>query len=114
MVPSLRSGSLGLGGFDVDLNLYLLTDQHATRFEDSVPFDAPVLAVDLGSGRETSLGVAPWIGCDTIELERKRNWLGDTLDREVPSERIVAANGCLLYTSPSPRDRQKSRMPSSA
>ena len=25
-----------------------------------------------------------------------------------------AANSCLLYTSPSPRDRQKSRMPSSA
>ena len=24
------------------------------------------------------------------------------------------AEGCLLYTSPSPRDRQKSRMPSSA
>ena len=23
-------------------------------------------------------------------------------------------NGCLLYTSPSPRDRQKARMPSSA
>ena len=29
--------------------------------------------------------------------------------------RLVAAIGfCLLYTSPSPRDRQKSRMPSSA
>ena len=27
---------------------------------------------------------------------------------------VVAYNGCLLYTSPSPRDRQKSRMPSSA
>ena len=26
----------------------------------------------------------------------------------------VVAMGCLLYTSPSPRDRQKSRMPSSA
>ena len=26
----------------------------------------------------------------------------------------VPRNGCLLYTSPSPRDRQKSRMPSSA
>ena len=25
-----------------------------------------------------------------------------------------ASKGCLLYTSPSPRDRQKSRMPSSA
>ena len=27
---------------------------------------------------------------------------------------IVPAMGCLLYTSPSPRDREKSRMPSSA
>ena len=27
---------------------------------------------------------------------------------------IYAVNICLLYTSPSPRDRQKSRMPSSA
>ena len=26
----------------------------------------------------------------------------------------LAKKGCLLYTSPSPRDRQKSRMPSSA
>ena len=26
----------------------------------------------------------------------------------------VTIKGCLLYTSPSPRDRQKSRMPSSA
>ena len=27
---------------------------------------------------------------------------------------LMAAYLCLLYTSPSPRDRQKSRMPSSA
>src|SRR5665213_3723423 len=27
---------------------------------------------------------------------------------------VVLVNTCLLYTSPSPRDRQKSRMPSSA
>ena len=27
---------------------------------------------------------------------------------------LFAITGCLLYTSPSPRDRQKSRMPSSA
>ena len=26
----------------------------------------------------------------------------------------ISSNACLLYTSPSPRDRQKSRMPSSA
>ena len=28
--------------------------------------------------------------------------------------RVAKATPCLLYTSPSPRDRQKSRMPSSA
>ena len=29
-------------------------------------------------------------------------------------EVVEQLEGCLLYTSPSPRDRQKSRMPSSA
>ena len=29
-------------------------------------------------------------------------------------DRVVTINRCLLYTSPSPRDWQKSRMPSSA
>ena len=33
---------------------------------------------------------------------------------EKPAEVSDNANACLLYTSPSPRDRQKSRMPSSA
>ena len=34
----------------------------------------------------------------------------------VSKHRVKGRNnrGCLLYTSPSPRDRQKSRMPSSA
>ena len=30
------------------------------------------------------------------------------------ARRLLPGDGCLLYTSPSPRDRQKSRMPSSA
>ena len=29
-------------------------------------------------------------------------------------DQLKAVNGCLLYTSPSPRDRTRSRMPSSA
>ena len=33
---------------------------------------------------------------------------------EIPSTTVVLTNGCLLYTSPSPRDRTRSRMPSSA
>ena len=35
------------------------------------------------------------------------------LRRQIPDLLMLIA-GCLLYTSPSPRDRQKSRMPSSA
>ena len=37
----------------------------------------------------------------------------DTLD-SVTGRGATTSNTCLLYTSPSPRDRQKSRMPSSA
>ena len=37
----------------------------------------------------------------------------EELLKEFPQEE-VKEYGCLLYTSPSPRDRQKSRMPSSA
>ena len=33
---------------------------------------------------------------------------------EVAGRRFLAGQGCLLYTSPSPRDRTRSRMPSSA
>ena len=40
----------------------------------------------------------------TKRISRERHGLSRTL----------VANICLLYTSPSPRDRQKSRMPSSA
>ena len=36
----------------------------------------------------------------------------ELLDEE--SIKIPQLHSCLLYTSPSPRDRQKSRMPSSA
>ena len=35
-------------------------------------------------------------------------------DAAIAVSKIDLGNTCLLYTSPSPRDRQKSRMPSSA
>ena len=42
------------------------------------------------------------------------NLVQDDDNDGVPNESDLCANTCLLYTSPSPRDRQKSRMPSSA
>ena len=40
-------------------------------------------------------------------------WMTSTIVRSL-KDRTTQGNTCLLYTSPSPRDRQKSRMPSSA
>ena len=37
-----------------------------------------------------------------------------TKDAVTASTEVAGGKSCLLYTSPSPRDRQKSRMPSSA
>ena len=46
---------------------------------------------------------------ETYEIERQK------LQAEVPGEySIIRYYTCLLYTSPSPRDRTRSRMPSSA
>ena len=40
--------------------------------------------------------------------------IGQVVEHEDTPNIIGMVNNCLLYTSPSPRDRQKSRMPSSA
>ena len=49
-----------------------------------------------------------WIRCRSIfPITTDRKFMESEL-------RFVLYSGCLLYTSPSPRDRQKSRMPSSA
>ena len=66
---------------------------------------------------EPLLGYHP---CSTGFLTRGRNPAGGqcltgSLTGAVASERVSEAlKGCLLYTSPSPRDLSTSRMPSSA
>ena len=56
-----------------------------------------------------------------MQPEDKTQEIAERAERlqEIGSSILRAARdelylGCLLYTSPSPRDRQKSRMPSSA
>ena len=57
------------------------------------------LTIVNGDGEETNVGTA---------ISNNENAIGAV------GTRIEHINSCLLYTSPSPRDRQKSRMPSSA
>ena len=67
---------------------------------------------------ETGMVVKRFSSCDYYIADGPRGlyvleWYGGHDPME--GERIIGNIGaCLLYTSPSPRDRQKSRMPSSA
>ena len=51
---------------------------------------------------------------DIIEEVRMKNDIVDVVSQYVKLNKRGSTYFCLLYTSPSPRDRQKSRMPSSA
>ena len=86
--------------------------------EKVVPFaSGVVLEIGIGSGLNIPFynpdKVSKLIGVDPDEYIWKRS-----AKRRAASpleiERIGLSGDCLLYTSPSPRDRQKSRMPSSA
>ena len=51
------------------------------------------------------------LGCQSDELDQG-NAAKEEKTNDIPNK--IMPLGCLLYTSPSPRDRTRSRMPSSA
>ena len=54
-------------------------------------------------------------GCATLEFTDEEQIYVDRVGKTDTFQDVLdLSNDCLLYTSPSPRDRQKSRMPSSA
>ena len=53
-------------------------------------------------------------GCYFIDALLDAALASPLLSRFIVRAELERFRGCLLYTSPSPRDRQKSRMPSSA
>ena len=67
--------------------------------------------VDVEDGRVRVSFMPTFLGCPAVAV--MRNLMADRI-RELGAEPEVEVAACLLYTSPSPRDRQKSRMPSSA
>ena len=69
--------------------------------------------IDIISGLSTlfsALGTI-WGVMAYIEFTRSANLINEARDL---SRRLDPLIGCLLYTSPSPRDTERSRMPSSA
>ena len=78
------------------------------------------LEKSVGVDKRFSVANSPW---SNVTYERKLREVVRTLKAMIQEERrntqdwlelVPAVQCCLLYTSPSPRDRQKSRMPSSA
>ena len=85
-----------------------------------------------GSGKSTLLKVINRVTAPTEGTSRTRGRIGSLLEvgagfhaeltgkenvflvGSILGMSVAAIEACLLYTSPSPRDRQKSRMPSSA
>ena len=50
----------------------------------------------------------------TTQIEECDRQIEKLLETEIINKQLDEFKGCLLYTSPSPRDRTRSRMPSSA
>ena len=53
-------------------------------------------------------------GCTSGTIAIGEEHISSQVQRSKPEAKVTTPITCLLYTSPSPRDRQKSRMPSSA
>ena len=62
------------------------------------------------------VGGASGMGAATVRALRACGTKVAIIDRSLDGGRLLAdeTGACLLYTSPSPRDRTRSRMPSSA
>ena len=85
-------------------------DNSLVRSILSEPGQSRVLLVDGNASENVAL-----LGDNLASLAIENNWSAVVINgciRDVVE--LQQLNICLLYTSPSPRDRQKSRMPSSA
>src|SRR3546814_13950691 len=94
-VQMKRGDSGVLDGRDVELELDLLGDEHATGLERGVPGEAPVLAVDGDLALEAHADVAERVLGGAGELEGNRDGLGDTLDGQVRSEERRVGKECV-------------------
>ena len=109
-----------LGGTDQTFNLLMgRTLQARYGKEPQVCITMPILE-GLDGVQKMSKSLGNYIGIDEPAgvMYQKILSMPDTLIARyfelLSFKPMSEVNACLLYTSPSPRDRQKSRMPSSA
>ena len=118
--PNIGTGtaSFSLAGVmvtDTAGNQNILTDTLSLTYDDTVPTASVTIGDStLKIGQQTTVTI-DWgetindSNFDIADLSVNVGTLGETL-----TETVTDRKYCLLYTSPSPRDRTRSRMPSSA
>src|SRR5665213_1901335 len=119
---ALFEGAIGVEGYDVNPVTMPVEEIFHRAFEEA-EFHISELSAStylLRSGR----GLCPYQGIPVFPSRAFRHsaiYIRADSDIAEPRDlrgRVIGVrnylNTCLLYTSPSPRDRQKSRMPSSA
>ena len=112
---SATIAALAVGGIDI-------SNANVSWRDASTGTDAKLSSFNLSTGaieleKQFDLNVDFSIISNSMDLQAdvdgKAKLMVD-LNKQLYSIKDLLLNTCLLYTSPSPRDRQKSRMPSSA
>ena len=104
-----------------DFDLFVIPSNYPDPFPRSVieamAFSLPVVGFSIGGIAEAVEDGETGFLCDSGDFEK----IGESisiLTRDAETRNKMGQNArrrvCLLYTSPSPRDRTRSRMPSSA
>ena len=69
---------------------------------------------NLMKGLKVAAYVAEIIVAGSVVIELAEKYSGKFGKKKIATGEVKAVDACLLYTSPSPRDKRQSRMPSSA
>ena len=126
-IISARNRSIGLSRYED----YIQTDASINQGNSGGPLfnmNGDVIGINTAIlGQSGSIGIGFAIPANAAASvidqlikfgETKRGWLGvriQEVSKEIADvEKLKKPEGCLLYTSPSPRDTSSSRMPSSA
>ena len=96
-----------------------LSNQVKVRAEIFIAIKSPGSATQLNESYNKFLAMCDFLHrtAHQLALEDRDSaaaWMQAQEQLQPMQDTIERIYGCLLYTSPSPRDRQKSRMPSSA
>ena len=92
------------------MNKIFVTDRAGKEHEIVAEEGSTLMEIIRDEGLEIEASCGGCCACATCHVYVDSDWVNKLIQKDDDEESML----CLLYTSPSPRDRQKSRMPSSA